>query len=507
METGLNKNDKDMLHVLQGASINFLGTLLGNILRFLYVFFIAKILSQADLGLFSLGLTILKFFVVVSVAGLDSGILRFIALYRGENDHKRMKGVLDASLCISIPLSVLVGAGLFYFSELLSTTFFNKPELTEVVQLFSISIPFFTVTIIFLSALQSLKFMRYKVYTREIGENVFKFIFTAIFLLFGWRINGVVLANTVSFFFVAGLSYYFARKVFSHDSFGLQSQFEFKKLLAFSFPNSISEITVRFIMWTDIFMLGYFSESKELGIYYIVTGIIFIGVIFIESFASVFNPTIADLYNRKQISQLSDLYKIVSKWIFIASFPFYLVVIFYAKSILNIYGEGFISGALSLSVLGGAYILYTLIGLSGYVLLMIGKSWINMFTNLLGCFLNIGLNYIFIPKYGILGAALASGFSLVCVNIFRLFQVYFFVRVHPFNKAFLKPLLAGLGALSLISGFSRFVVLSNIYGDLAFGVSLFLATYAIVLFLLGFEKEDMMILDKFRNKFVKGSVT
>ncbi len=507
MKEEIKKQEQDVVQVVKGAGINFFGTLLGNLLRFLYLFFLARILSQDDLGLYSLGLTILKFLVIVSLIGLDTGVVRFMALHHGKQDFGRMKGVLNVSLFISLPLSILVATGVFAFSEIISTDFFEKPELKSVIQIFSIGIPFFTATVIFLAGMQSLKKMQYKIYTRELGENIFKCIFTPVFIFLGFQLPGVIMANVVSFVLVAGLSYFYVKKIFSGYRIETEHQREFKPLLAYSFPNSISEITVRFIMWTDIFMLGYFSESKELGIYYVVTGIIFIGVLFVESFSMVFNPTIADLYNRNEHAQLSRLYKMVSKWIFITSLPFYLLIIFYAEPILNIYGEGFVSGALSMGVLGCAYIIYALTGLSGYVLLMTGKSWVNMMTNIFGCLLNVGLNYLLIPEYGILGAAWGTGLSLIAVNLLRLIEVYYLVQVHPFSRAFSKPLFSGLAALILMVITSKWMAMTNHYLDLLIGTCLFLGVYSLGLFLFGVDEEDMAILDKLRNKLTKSYVT
>ncbi len=494
-------NPQDVVQVVKGAGISFFGSVLGSGLRFLYLFFLARALSEAELGLYSLGLTILKFFVIVSLVGLDTGILRFIALYRGEKDFGRMKDTLKTSLMVSMPLSLLVSVAIFSFSEMLATDFFDKPDLKIVLQVFSFAIPFFTATMIFLAVMQSLRLVQYKVYTREVSENLFKYILTPLFLLLGWKLPGVIFANVISFLLVAVLAYYFVNKVLANYQVESQKRNEFKRLLLFSLPNSISEVTIRLTMWTDIFMLGYFSKSADIGIYYVVAGIAVLGVLFVDSFATVFNPIISDFFNRGETRQLEILYKMVSKWIFVTSCPFYLILIYYAKPLLNIYGEGFMLGAPALVILGLAYIFYSLTGLAGYVLLMTGKSWINMATNTFGCLLNIGLNYFLIPKYGILGAAMATGISIVCINTIRLSEVFCLVKVHPFNLGFSKPVLSSLISLSLVYATTSALEIQNTFLATAIGISLFLTSYGITLLMLGIDQEDRLVLDQLRMKF------
>lgn len=495
-----NQIRSDIVDVVKGAGINIVGALIGNSLRIFYYLFLARLLTQAELGLYSLGLTVFKLLVVVSVAGLDSGVVRFVSLYKGEQDLGRMKGVIAVALRICIPLSFLVGIGLFFLSDMVSVSIFAKPELANVLKCFSFVIPFFSVTIIFLSATQSLKLMQYKVYSRELGENILKFIFTSLFFLLGWRLYGAVFANVVSFVLVTGVTYYFIKKVFSVYEENAARKCEFRKILGFSFPNMLSEIIVRLIMWTDILMIGYFLESKDVGIYSIVSGIVWLGVVFVESFATIFNPIIADLYNRKEFSQLDSLFKTVNKWVFTTSLPFYLLVIFFARELLNIYGDGFVVGCSSLVVFGFAQIFVSAIALPGYVLIMSGRSWLNMTFNIVICCINIALNYILIPRYGIVGAAFATGFSLSSVSFLRMTAVFYHIKMQPFNSSYLKPLLAGLISICLIFFISNFNSISNQYLNMSLCIIIFFLSYILLLFAQKIDSEDLFILNLIREK-------
>ena len=109
---------KDIVNIVKGAGINIVGNLTGNGLRILYYLFLARLLTQAELGLYSLGFTIFKLLLIVSLAGLDSAVIRFVALYKGEQNPEQMKGTIATALCVCIPLSFFVSIGLFFLSKI-----------------------------------------------------------------------------------------------------------------------------------------------------------------------------------------------------------------------------------------------------------------------------------------------------------------------------------------------------------------------------------------------------
>ncbi len=65
-----------------------------------------------------------------------------------------------------------------------------------------------------------------------------------------------------------------------------------------------------------------------------------------------------------------------------------------------------------------------LCGSVGYILLMTDKQ--NVFKNImiLATFLNIAMNIILIPLYGINGAAIASSISLILWNVISFVYIY-----------------------------------------------------------------------------------
>jgi O-antigen/teichoic acid export membrane protein len=91
------------------------------------------------------------------------------------------------------------------------------------------------------------------------------------------------------------------------------------------------------------------------------------------------------------------------------------------------------------------------------VLLMGGKSSWNLLNTLVAVTLNIVLNIVLIPRFGIVGAAVAWSASLLVNNLAPLVQVRRFLGLHPFGPAYPRVALAALASFGAIGLLVRLV--------------------------------------------------
>ena len=88
------------------------------------------------------------------------------------------------------------------------------------------------------------------------------------------------------------------------------------------------------------------------------------------------------------------------------------------------FGLDFIEGKTALYVLLFGQLINVLCGPVGYILMMTNKQKILRNIIVVSALLNISLNILLIPEYGILGAAFATTASLILWNISSLIYVY-----------------------------------------------------------------------------------
>jgi O-antigen/teichoic acid export membrane protein len=119
--------------------------------------------------------------------------------------------------------------------------------------------------------------------------------------------------------------------------------------------------------------------------------------------------------------------------------------------------------------------------------------------------LNVVLSFILIPKYGVLGTAIALGFSLfigngIIMNIYYYYKVginipLFWMRILSITPSFVIPITIGY----LIK---RFITISN-FASLGITVIIFLLVYIISVWLIGLDDFERNYFSNAISKFRK----
>lgn len=493
----------ELTTVAQGAGVTFAGKLSHAVLQNIYAIVIARILGVNFFGLLMLGMTIVNFAGVIGRLGLESGVVRFVSLYNGIGDKRRVKGTVVQSLKYSFAASIVLAVILFLTAEPLLAKLFHKPEMAGIIKALAVSIPFFSLMMIALSSTQGFKKMKYMVYSRNFFWPISNLLLVIIFYSLGFKLYGVIAAHIITVFFAAALSLFFLMKTFPEIK-NTESISQNRELFRFSIPLLFVIFLNFIIMWTDTLMLGYFTSSKDVGIYNAAMRIALQTSMILVSFNAIFAPVLSDLYNRKEIQKLKNLYKVVTKWIYSISFPLFLLFLLLSEEILLLFGQEFGAGWLPLVILALAQLINAGVGSAGWILVMSGNQDLVMYNSIGISLLNIYLNYILIPMYGIVGAAIASGLSIAIFNIIMLLEVYLLLKIHPYSRKYIKPTLIGVlsyAILYLLINISPHG-LSSIQRLLVFA-PLFLAVFVWIMHRWGIDDEDRLVLNGFKKKFQK----
>lgn len=501
-----NIHKSELASIAEGAGITFVGRIMDVGFRYLYMVILARILGPRLLGILLLGLTIVAFAGIISRFGLEIGVVRYVSLYKGLGDEGRIKGTIVQALAWSFIVSVSIGTGLFIGSRFLSVSVFAKPELQPVIKLLSFSLPFLFAAVIALAYTQGLKMMKYVVWSRFLFWPLSNVVLALLFFFAGCGLNGMAAANTTSIFLTCILSMFFLVKCFPNIKH-IKAVYEARKLLRISIPSAGIIFLTYVIMWTDILMLGYFKTSEEVAVYNMAMRTALLISLTLVSFGAIFAPIVSDLCNRKQMQKLGALFKTVTRWNFGVSFSVFLLMALLSKEIMAMFGQRFIIGYAPLVILASAQLLNASVGSVGVVLIMSGKQDIMMWNNVGVCVLNILLNRLLIPPYGIIGAAIASGISIIASNVVMLLEVCILLRMHPYSRHFVKPLGASLVAFGIV------VFVLNMLGNLVgvqkmlVSVLLFSAIFITVLYKLGFNDQDRFIIKTVKMKFANAART
>ena len=494
-------HERALKTVARGAGIAFVGLVLGKLFAYLTRVFIARNMGPEAYGLISIGIAIISIVTIFSLIGLEQGLIRFIAFYRGKKDLRRVKGSIISSFKIALPISIFFSIILFTLSEQIAL-FFSKPDLIPIIQIFSLVLPFSVIMTLSHSSLIGFKMIKQKVYTVEIGKNLSTLLVVLTLFYLGFNLLGAVLAFGFGFVLssLTGL-YYLKNKILSRFK-KIKPIFVGKEIISFSYPLLIAAVLLLIMSWTDVLFLGYFDTSANVGIYSAALNTCILLTFVLESFGFIFMPLISELHSQSKKEEIRKIYKSSTRWMFSIVFPIFLLFIFFPDKILNIlFGENFISGSQSLMVLAFGSLIVVSVGVTGRTITAIGKTKINFYLTSMGATLNIILNLILIPIYGIVGAAVATTSSLVLWNLLSLIYLHRKMKIQPYDKNYLKPFFSSLISMGII-----YFVLKNLPKPISLSILMisfivFMFSYSFVLLIIkGFSKEDVIILKAIERK-------
>lgn len=182
---------------------------------------------------------------------------------------------------------------------------------------------------------------------------------------------------------------------------------------------------------TDVIMLGIFEGTTLAGIYGAASRISAALALGLTSANLIMAPLISELFTNKRMKELQRLVTQAAWGIFLFTIPVGLVVFLFAGPLLSIFGPSFIegSGALRILVFGRAF--GSLAGSVGFLMVMTGQHITA--SKVIGgsALLNILLNILLIPIYGITGAAIATVTTTVCWNTILIILVRRRLGINP----------------------------------------------------------------------------
>ena len=173
----------------------------------------------------------------------------------------------------------------------------------------------------------------------------------------------------------------------------------------------------------------------------------------------------------------------------------------FPSELLRLFGHGYATGAEVTITLAIGQLINAATGPCGNALNMAGKIGINTVNNVAALVLNITLNLLWIPHYGIMGAALAWSLSLGFVNVIKVVELWFISRIQPFGRITFKSLAAAAAAAACGLAIHLWIGPSGV--ECILGVIVVVTVYIAVSLLIGLEAEDRALVSRLRESRVR----
>lgn len=500
----MDKADKSLKTVVKGAIIFLIGMFFSKLFNYFFRLLTAR-LGPESYGIITLAASFVAVLATLSTLGLNNGVIRYAPYYHSRNENKKVKGAINFSLKTSLITGIIVGAIIFIFSGFISKTFFpnfNQTTLPLALKIVAMIIPPTAALFILFASFEAFRVLKYELYTKNIFEGAFKLAFTALAIYLGYTIIGamaVYLAAVVGSMILA--FYYFRKHILPIIKTGTKPEKVNKELMQYSLPLLLSGMCMILLLSVDTWLIGYYRTATEVGIYnaamptaqmlYTLPTILLI----------LFLPVLTELYAKGDKEEFKTVYKSTTKWIFLVNIPLLAIFLIFPKELINmLFGASYMSGTTTFMILSAGFFTASIFMTSERMLMAVNKTKFILGGYATILILNTTLNLHLIPKYGINGAAIASASSYILLSIIFLTGSYKSTKTIPFTKDYAKSIAAALTASlaallikNLLQGKYTFLVL----------VACFILAYGIMLISLkAFDKEDKMIINSIKNKFI-----
>lgn len=487
--------------IAKGAMINFSGAVVRITISYAYTLMLARLMDVDDLGIFYLMFTVITILGTASTAGLEFGVVRYVSLYSGEGRIGMARRSLRFGLLLGASVAVVVAAILVLLAPKVADAFIGGAETAVTgLRIFALVIPFMVVALLFNAATQGMHKMQYQVYSRDFGELSTRMALSAIILMVGGGLIGVVWANVASVVIAATLSGTFALILLSAGKRTDEPGSPAREIFRYSLPLSVSNVFRIMLQWIDLLLLGYLATTADVGYYSAALRVGAASLAVLMAFNTVFTPVISDLYNRGRVGELQKLLQAVTRWVFIFTYPIFLILLLFAVPVMRLYGPDFTVASTALILLALGQLVSAGTGPVGQIVLMSGHSCVALINTSIALAISVSLCFIMIPRYGIVGAALAQLASLSITNVLRSLEVWYFIRIQAYNRHYIKPISVGVAAAATVLLLQNFVFKGEEGLQSLLMAIVMLAFYLSVILIFGLDETDRELLRMIKAK-------
>lgn len=499
---GGDKDDTYVARVARGAGISTAGQGIGRVLGYVGLLAIARLFGPTAQGFYQAGVAVLNGAQILSRFGMENGVVRYVAHYRAREDTARVKGTIIQAIGITLGLSLLIAAVMFFGADLAEGWQFRDYSMKPVLQAFAIVLPFFTFMMMVLWATQGFQTVTYASYVQQMIRPALFVVFLGVFYLLGTETIGIIAAFGVSMFLGSVVAVYFLWRLFPEIfDRSVPAKFETRALFNVSVPMSITTGAQYLNTWSALLVLGIFAIGPPVAIFGTAARTATLLTIVRFAFSGIFSPMISSFYSRGEMTDLGRLYKDVSRWVFTGGFGLFLLIVVLANEVLLVFGRDYVAGAAALIIVALAQLYSSSVGPTPRMLAMTENQNVVMVATAAAAIVGLSVSVLLIwtaptAEGKILGAAIGMASGIVTENTATLLAVRRRLGFWPYNLAWLKPLAAGLAAAALAYLTGALLPLP-VLPTIAVVGTVFGVAYLALLYLFGLTETDREFLGAF----------
>jgi O-antigen/teichoic acid export membrane protein len=444
---------------LRGSSLLLVGRIIAMAMNFAIQVLIVRHLSKSDYGAFAYVVSLISLGSSLVVFGLDKTLTRFVPIYQEKGDYPKLFGAIVMMVSTVFSLGFFLVVLVFGLQNWISATFINDRLAMQLLLIMIFLSPIQALDSLLVGMLAVFVSPRSIFFRRHVLDPGLKLL---VIVLFIYLLNrnvyyltaGYVLAGVTGVALYAVILIQHLRKQEYAKQFSLKTiKFPFREVFSFSLPLLTTNFVYLGRHQLVVVLLEYFQNTVQVASYRAVQPVGDLNTVVIQSFGFLFMPMMARIFVRKDQKGINDLYWQSAVWIAVISFPIFLVTFALAKPLtILLFGQRYAQSGIIMALLAFGYYFNAALGFNADTLRIYGKLRYTVMIDFIAMGITVGLSVLLIPRYGAVGAAIATTGTLVIYNVINQVSLKYLTEIKMFQWHYLRVYGSiALGTLILVA--------------------------------------------------------
>ena len=376
---------------------------------------LTRIMAPESYGLYAIIVSAMLLLALPFSSGFPLFIIRHISAYRAKRSFNLCRGLIELTF-LWIAGGALVFAGILYllFPQIINSNLYYFRA--------GLGLMILPPLLLFLGSI--LRGLRYVLWGRFPEFFIQPFIFFSVLIgiflmgaqdisvqsILGFHIGSYAVALAVAFTII----FFLLPKKVKQAS----ASYEMSKWIKSALPLMLAVGLVVFNSNIDIIMVGALADETQAGQYRVASRMAGFVLFFLFAANNTMGAVISAKHTKGKYQELQKLLTAIARATMIGTLPIVLILWVWPDQVLSLlFGEPFVAGAFALVMLVSANFFSVFMGQVGHVISMVGQEKYTAYAALCAALINILLNYILIPLYGMNGAAIATASSIIIWNM------------------------------------------------------------------------------------------
>ena len=424
----INQSFKNTINTYLGFGIGGINVL------FLYTNFV----SDTYYGVIAFILSSANIMMPLMAFGVHNTIIKFYSTYKTKNS---LNSFLTLMLFLPLLIAIPVGCIGYFFYDIIGGWLASKNEIVKdyVWHIFisGLVMAYFEVFFAWSKTQMQTVFGNFmKEVFHRVGIMILLFMVYFKIITVDTLIDGVVLVYILRMLIMKLYAFSVRKPVLKFTKIS-----NFNAVIKYSSLIIIAGSIATLILDIDKVMLGKLMPNIEQVAYYSVA--VFIGAVIAvpqRAMQQILMPLTAKLLNDKDKQGLKKLYERSSLTLFTISGFMFLLIVLNINELYFIIPSEFSNGIYVVFLISSAKLYDNLLGNNNAILFNSDYYRMVLFFGVILTILTMLLNLVFIPKFGINGAGIATFMAIAVYNSIKIYFVKLKFNMLPFSKQTLKIL-------------------------------------------------------------------